>query len=288
MVKTGKWLARRNKIAELLQKARMARGDLHLVFTLALPDLSSRMLAVLEQHSTELSRIGQLSTGTLQGVARLSILSDMIHSGSEHAEQQHRVTKLPDSWTAADGGDADQHSRDESREDPPYPADTTPGSVQLQPIQTTSEITTMFSENFSSPKCIDGCDCACHARAQQPRKGSWMSGLAASVGIQYDMSSWGMQHDPRCQCPGDWNVEFRSLLWLCARTLIVSGNRRILISLRAPRIIPLSDAYWTLLDLSAQSVQHQIVRGRTFYPDDQTESGYEAIVVSDISAIVCL
>lgn len=226
--------------------------------------------------------------GTSQGAARLSIMSDILHSGSEHTKQQHRVTELPDSWTAADGDDADQHSRDGSREDPPYPADSTSRSVQLQQTRTSLETMTMVLEMFLNPKCKDGCGCACHARAQRPRKRSWMSGLAASVGVQYNMASWGIQRDPRCRCHGDWNVEFRSLLWLCARTLVVSGNRQILVSLRARRIIPWSDTYWRLLNKSAQLVQYRIVLGGTFYPDDQTELGHEILVVSDICIIICL
>lgn len=282
-VKTGKWLTQSNKIAELLQRAREAQEDLQFVVDLMQVTLLNRHSVVLGQHSTALSHIEQFYTGVLQGVARLSILPDMPPSGSTHTKQQHRVTELPDSWTAADGDDVDQHSR----EDPPCPADCTPCSVQLQPTRTPSEMTTS-SEMFLKPRCIDGCGCACHARAQQPRNRSWMRGLAASVGIQYDMASWGIRRDPRCRCHGDWNVEFRSLLWLCARTLVASGNRQILVSLRAPRIIPLSDIYWAVLGQSAQTVQHQIVRGGRFYPDDQPESGHEVLVVSDIGIIVCL
>lgn len=281
-VKTVKWLRESNKVRELLEKVRKAQGDLQFVLILGVPSLLS---AVLEQHTAALSRIGQPSGGILEGAARLSVLSDTSRSESAHTNHQHRVTELPDSWTAEDEDDANQQSRDGSREDPPCPEDSMPRSAQIQPTRTPSEMMTILPGMFFNPKCRDGCACACHPRAQQPRIRSWMSGLAASIGIRYDMSSWGIRRDPRCRCYGHWNVEFRSLLWLCARTLIVSGNRRILVSLRAPRTIPFSDVHWVPLDQSAQSVQREISGGRAFYPDDQNETGYEIMIVSGISAI---
>jgi hypothetical protein len=110
--------------------------------------------------------------------------------------------------------------------------------------------------------------------------------LVGSLGIKYDVSSWGLQRDSRCLCSGHWEVEFRPPPWLCARRLVFSGNRQILFSLRSPRILLSSDALWNNLSDSAQSVRYQVTRGATFYPDDQTEGGQGIMAVRDTQCLM--
>lgn len=134
------------------------------------------------------------------------------------------------------------------------------------------------------PSCPEDCHCACHTGRRRRRNAGWAGNLLHYLGVQYDLPSRYERQDSRCICDGHrWYLKYRPPAWLEARVWLLSGSFGAagpMYSLRAARVVSLSDIIWTRILQPAQAMRYWIADGAVVYPDDCDERGRDVVEVS--------
>lgn len=217
----------------------------------------------------------------------LLVVANSVPPSDVRQNEPRRVEELHDSGSDTD----EEEGQGEAQHQDAPPGDDTRQEVQAITQRSSLRLgtgvnaiqTTILTQRMM-PSCPEDCYCGCHVGGRRRRNAGWAGHLLSYLGVQYDLPSRDELQDIRCICDGSrWHLEYRPPAWLEARVWLLSGSFGTagpMYSLRAARVLPMTDLLWVRLAQSAQAVRYSITNGVVIYPDDRDETGEELVEVS--------